>query len=179
MPAVRHRALLATFAVGVALAASSCGRLRPERGSPLNAVPFPCEAPAGGLDGWEGVTRPEVSFLVPKNMLKGWPANRYDIVYGMPGRAIGVELTRQFSPVNPPRNVPYTECTELLGGRRVEVLAFQDITSTTRRFAIDARWRDVYDGRDLVVRVEARDLRTFDELRRVLFTVVFPDTSQW
>jgi hypothetical protein len=163
----------------IALAALSCGRLSlPEHHSPLEEVPFPCDAPPGGLADWEGVTRPEVTFLLPRNMLKSWPANRYDIVYGRPGRLIEVQLTRAFNPMHPPTSTPYTECADLLGGQRVEMFAYQDITSASARFVIDARWRDVYDGRDLVVRIAARDRGTLDELRRMLFTVVFPEANK-
>jgi hypothetical protein len=162
--------------VGVVLAIVGCGRLSlPERRSPLDDLPDACEAPEGGLAGWEGVSRPEMTFFLPANMIRAWPVNSYDMVYGRSGRTIGMELTTRFIPVRPPTNALYKECTAELSGRLVEMFTYTDLDNPVARYAIDARWRDVYDGRDLVVHIRARNREALEELRRVLFTFVFPD----
>ncbi|HVE78294.1 MAG TPA: hypothetical protein VNA89_05515 [Gemmatimonadaceae bacterium] len=169
-PAAVRLAAAATAALAAACAGAAAR-------SPLERMPFPCTPPAGQLPPLEGVRRPEVFFLVPRDMIKGWPLNRYEITYGIPGRQLSAELTREFQPVRPPRDAVYETCSLAVGGRRAEVLAYQDYPSVAGRYVLTAQWRDVYAGRDFVLRVRARDEKTYDELRSVLFTVSFPADS--
>ena len=164
--------------LGIALAIVSCGRLSlPEYRSPLEDLPDPCEAPEGGLAGWEGVARPEMTFFLPKNMIRPWPVNSYEMVYGRPGRTIAMELTTRFMALRPPTSAVYKECSAELSGRLVEMFTYLDLDTPMSRFAIDARWRDVDEGRDLVVRIRTSQRATLEELRRMLFTLIFPDTN--